>query len=255
VTGVQTCALPISDHRPRYNRAGVRRRKPAYLRLTSDRHPRFSVGTSATGFAIGPFPTAQRARAAASTLSGLFGLRTCTLRLNGKAHEPCALYDIGSCHGPCTGRATDVAAHDRAASVLKDDLEGSLHVARERLAAKLESLAAQARFEEAAAHRDAFGDVVSALDRARRLRAIADAGRLELDTPDGPVVLEGGRLADAAESGSGDTATALGLVGLEERRAVAGWFERAQGVRLVSASAPLAFPWPRVSGLDQICVE
>src|SRR5581483_5478023 len=57
----------IADHRPRYHRAGVRRRKPAYLRLTGDRHPRFSVGTSAAGFAIGPFPTAQRARAAAST--------------------------------------------------------------------------------------------------------------------------------------------------------------------------------------------
>jgi DNA polymerase-3 subunit epsilon len=245
----------IAEHRPRYNRAGVRRHKPAYLRMTADRHPRFSVGTSASGFAVGPFATAQRARAAAATLSGLFGIRTCTLRLDGRPHEPCALYELGSCHGPCTGRDTDVAAHDRAVAVLRDDLSGCLAVARGRLAAKLASLAEQARFEEAAAHRDAFGDVVAALDRARRLRALADAGRVELDTPDGPVVFENGRLPGAPESGSGDTATALGLVGLEERRAVAGWFERAEGVRVVSSSAPLAYPWPRVAPLDRICVE
>ena len=245
----------IAEHRPRYNRAGVPRRKPTYLRLTSDRHPRFCVGANASGLAIGPFPTAHRARAAASTLSGLFGLRTCTLRLNGKAHEPCALYDLGSCHGPCTARETDVAAHERAVAVLHQDLEGCLHVARERLALKLAGLAVQGRFEEAAKHRDAFADVVSAVDRARRLRALADAGRVELDTPDGAVVLENGRLAGAPESGTGDTATALGLVGLEERRAVAGWFERAEHLRLVSSSAPLAYPWPRVAQLDQICAE
>jgi len=245
----------IADLKPRYNRAGVQRRKPVYLRLTNDRHPRFSVGPGATGLSVGPFPTAQRARATASTLSGLFGIRTCTLRLNGKVHEPCALYDLGSCHGPCTARDADVAAHDRAVAVLKDDLEGCLRLARERLGEKLATLAAQGRFEEAAAHRDAFGDLVAAVDRARRLRALADAGRVELDTPDGAVVLQNGRLADAAESGSGDTATALGLVGLEERRAVAGWFERAKDIRLVASSAPLAYPWPRAAQLDQICVE
>jgi DNA polymerase-3 subunit epsilon len=245
----------IATHRPRYNRAGVRRRKPAYLRLTNDRHPRLSVGPNATGLAIGPFASAQRARAAASTLSGLFGLRTCTLRLDGRAHEPCALYDLGSCHGPCTARETDVAAHDRAAAVLRVDLESSLSVACRRMAARLETLAAQSRFEEAAAHRDAFGDLAGAIDRARRLRALADAGRVELDTPEGRVVLDGGRLPDAPESATGDTPTALGLTGLEERRAVAGWFDRAPALRLVSSSAPLAYPWPRVAHLDHICVE
>jgi DNA polymerase III subunit epsilon len=246
----------IEKHRPRYNRAGVRRRSPVYLRLTADRHPRFAVARvpkDGAGLHIGPFPTQARAQAAASTLSGLFGLRTCTLRLNGKAHEPCALYGIGTCHGPCTARDTDVAAHDAAAERLRRDLlERGLAFARGRLADKLESLSARHRFEEASAHLQAFNDVVRAVDRAGRLRALADAGRVLISTPDGTVALDGGLLAGADKAPGPDRGLALGERGLAERIAVASWFERAPDVRLVSADAPLAYPWPRPSSIDRI---
>lgn len=248
----------IEEHSPRYNRHGVRRRKPAYVKLTNERHPRLSVTQTPRddgSVVIGPFPTVARARAAAITLAGLFGLRTCTLRLGLAALEPCALYDIGSCHGPCTARDADVAAYDEAVGALRADLEGSLAAARDRLAAKLAGLVRRSRFEEAAAHRDAFSDLTATVDRARRLQALRRAGRLELESPEGDVVLEDGRLAGAPEVGGSDTSLALGLEGLAERRAVAAWLDRATGLRLVGAERPLSYPWPRPGPPERIEVD
>jgi DNA polymerase-3 subunit epsilon len=264
-TDVEACAIEarlIEKLAPRYNRAGKKRRPPVYLKLTSERHPRFAVSKthrSGDGLHLGPFPSTQRARAVATTLSGLFGLRTCTLKLGLTPLEPCALYALGACHGPCTGDASDVAGHDAAVGDLRRDLDDGLSEARRRLAAKLERLASMARFEEAAAHRDAFTDVVRTVDRAARLRALADAGRVEFSTPDGPVVLEAGRLAGGppssgagAGSAPGDRGLALSADGLNERQAVAAWFERAEGIRLLGAEHPLAYPWPRAELLERI---
>jgi DNA polymerase-3 subunit epsilon len=262
-TDVEASALEarlIERYRPRYNRAGIRRRAPVYLKLTNDRHPRFATTKDPNvdgATVMGPFSSTGRARAIASTLSGLFGLRTCTLRLNGEAHEPCALYDLGSCHGPCTAIDKDVAAHDAAAGRLREDLRDGLRAARLRLASKLGSLAEAKRFEEAAGHRDAFDDLVRVIDRAGRLSAIRSAGRVLIDTPGGPVSLVDG-LIDRRDprpgegGGTPDLDLALPAAGLGERQAVGAWLERADDIRLVDSDQPLAFPWPRPQQLESI---
>lgn len=269
-TDVEACAIEarlIERLAPRYNRAGNKRRPRVYLKLTNERHPRFSVSKthrSGDGLHLGPFTSTQRARAVASTMSGLFGLRTCTLKLGLTPLEPCALYALGSCHGPCTNAPADVAKHDAAVAELRRDLDDGLSLTRRRLAAKLEHLASMSRFEEAAAHRDAFTDVVRAVDRALRLRAIADAGRVEFATPDGHVVLDAGRFAGGpaararagaaagAADATGDRGLALAEDGLNERQAVAAWLERAEGIRLVRTDHPLAYPWPRAELLERL---
>jgi DNA polymerase-3 subunit epsilon len=245
----------IERYKPRYNRAGIRRKPPVYLRLTSERHPRFAVAKTPRddgSVYIGPFSSQQRARAASTTLSGLFGLRTCTLRLAGETHQPCALYSLGSCHGPCTGNDADVDAHDRAVSSLRGDIDGGLEVARDLLARKLSHLASRGRFEEATEHRDAFEEITRAIDRARRLTALRDAGLIELQTPDGTVTLDDGRLVDADDPCPADHGLALAAPGLSERQAIASWFERAEDVRIVRAERPLAFRWPRTAPLERI---
>jgi hypothetical protein len=40
--------------------------------------------------------------------------------------------------------------------------------------------------------------------------------------------------------------------GLGERQAVASWFERAEGVRILHADVPLAYPWPRSESVERI---
>ncbi len=263
-TDVEASALEarlIERYKPRYNRAGVRRRPPVYLKLTNERHPRFATSKEPKedgSVSIGPFPSMGRARATASTLSGLFGLRTCTLKLNGQAMQPCALYDLGTCHGPCTAQEEDVAAHDAAAEKLRDDLGDGLRDARERMAGKLEALASAQRFEEAGAHRDAFDDLVRTVDRAGRLTAIRAAGRVLIDTPGGPVAINDGLIdrRDPKPAVSDvrvlDLALALSTAGLGERQAIAAWLERADDIRLVDSDQPLAFPWPRPEPLETI---
>lgn len=245
----------IERHTPRYNRAGVRRRSPVFLRLVDDRHPRFSVTKTVrdgSGLHIGPFRSAARARTIAIQLSGLFGIRTCARFPT----EPCALYRLGTCHGPCTGDPKDVERHDASSAALASDLEhGGLREAARRLHDKLVTLASQGRFEEAAEHRDAFDAAVRAVDRARRLRALAEAGRIELETPDGTVVIEDGRLGGADDAGPNippDRDLALAEPGLGERQAVAAWLDRAARIRLVSSERPLAYPWPRAAPLERI---
>ncbi len=245
----------IERYKPRYNRAGIRRKPPVYLRLTDERHPRFAIAKAVRDDGsryIGPFSSTARARSAATTLSGLFGLRTCTLRLNGESHEPCALYAIGSCHGPCTTSESDVAAHDNAVLSLRGDIDRGLEYACDLLARKLANLAAHARFEEASEHRDAFAEISRAIDRARRLSALRDAGRVELQTADGRVVLDEGRLDDADDPCPADHGLALAAPGLLERQAIASWFDRATDVRLVRSERPLAYGWPRAAALERI---
>jgi DNA polymerase-3 subunit epsilon len=244
----------IERHKPRYNRAGVRRRSPVYLRITAERHPRFAVSKQARDDGsdyIGPFSSVARARAVAATVSGLFGIRTCTLRLNGTPHEPCALYALGSCHGPCTGRDTDVTRHDEAVRTMRSDLRG-LGRARGLLAAKLAGLAGQRRFEEAASHRDAFADLARVVDRAHRLTALRRAGRIRLRTVEGTVELEDGCLPADESLAAPDNGMALATPRLGERQAVAAWLERAEGVKLEWAEHGLAYPWPRAEPLEQI---
>jgi hypothetical protein len=226
-----------------------------YLRLTNERHPRLAIAKSARddgSLYLGPFSSQQRARAAATTLSGLFGLRTCTLRLGGETHDPCALYALGSCHGPCTGNEKDVAAHDQAVCSVRSDVDGGLELARDLLARKLTNLCARSRFEEASEHRDAFDEFARAVDRARRLTALRNAGRIELQTPDGTVTLDEGRLVDADDPCPADHGLALAAAGLGERQAIASWFDRATDVRIVRTERPLAFRWPRTAPLERI---
>jgi DNA polymerase-3 subunit epsilon len=255
-TGLE--ARLIEQYRPRYNRAGLRRRSPAYLKLTHERHPRLALARRRRddgSLYVGPFSSASRARAAAATLSGLFGLRTCTLRLNGRPHEPCALYALGSCHGPCTGRPEDAARHDEAAAAGRADLgPAGLRTSRELLAAKLRALAAGQRFEEAAAHRDAFAELARVVDRARRLTALRAAGRLRIQTPQGPVELEDGLLRpdDAPGPPGPDDGLALASYRLGERQAIASWLERAEGLRILWAERGLAYPWPRAEPLERL---
>jgi DNA polymerase-3 subunit epsilon len=148
------------------------------------------------------------------------------------------------------------------------DLAGGLIQTRERVAGRLARLAGQRRFEEAASVRDAFAGLVGVVERARTLAAIAASGRLELDTPEGPVILENGHLVacstpsalplpydPAAGTPTGkETPLALVPTGLEERKVVAAWLDRARDVRIVATDRPLALPWPPVASIDRLDV-
>jgi DNA polymerase-3 subunit epsilon len=254
----------IELHRPRYNRRGYRRRAPAYVCLDeSVRHPRFKVTSRPRRgqLAVGPFASRARARAAADVISAAFGMRTCSLDLpDGCELSPCPAYAAGSCAGPCTGTADDVGGHDVAVRALRADLEACLDRTRAGVSARIARLIEQRRFEEAKQVQSAFDDLAAAVAQARTLGALAAAGTIELEIEDGRVVLQDGRLSGVtgmeppplleAPAPPDFGPLALSTIGLEERRAIAGWLKQARGIRLARSTNPLAFPWPPARPLE-----
>jgi DNA polymerase-3 subunit epsilon len=107
---------------------------------------------------------------------------------------PCALADMGRCLAPCDGR-TSAEAYGG----LVDDLCAALREPRSLLrglVTKMESLAEQRRFEEAALARDRIHALADVLARMRTDHWLT-AGRLVLEGPDGAIRLDRGSLADA----------------------------------------------------------
>jgi DNA polymerase-3 subunit epsilon len=173
----------IRRHAPRYNRRGKGWRRAVYLKLDLDETwPRLKVVRRAAGRGtyLGPFASARRARLAKEALEDVFTIRRCTTAMRRNTRfAPCALADLGRCSAPCDDRI-DLERYEGLVRSLQHALSspGELLAALE---ARMERLAAQERFEEAAESRDRMDAVVGALDRVRNERWLIDAGRLEMD--------------------------------------------------------------------------
>jgi DNA polymerase-3 subunit epsilon len=172
----------IRRHEPRYNRRGKAWRRYAYLKLDlAEAWPRLKVVRRARGRGayLGPFGSARAARLAKEALEEAFPIRRCT-RSMGRATRfpPCALADLRRCVAPCDGRVTP-ERYEGLVRTLQHALSspGGL---LEALEARMERLAAQERFEEAADDRDRLRVLVGALARGRQERWLVEAERLEI---------------------------------------------------------------------------
>jgi DNA polymerase III subunit epsilon len=186
----------IRRHAPRYNRRGKAWRRYAYLKLDlAEAWPRLKVVRSARGEGayLGPFRSARTARLAKEALEDAFPIRRCT-RSMGRAtrFSPCALADLGRCTAPCDGRIT-LERYEGLVRSLQHALSspGGLLAALE---GRMDRLAGQERFEEAADLRDRLRALVHALARARRERWLVEAGRLEVEAGEGRVAFRSGAL-------------------------------------------------------------
>jgi DNA polymerase-3 subunit epsilon len=176
----------IRRHAPRYNRRGKAWRRYAYLKLDlGEAWPRLKVVRKAKGRGayLGPFRTSHAARLAKEAIEDVVPIRRCT-RAMGRSTRfaPCALADLGRCTAPCDGRVTP-ERYEGLVRSLQHALSspGGLLAALE---ARMERLARQERFEEAAEVRDRLQALVPALARGRQERWLVEAGRLEV-TVDG----------------------------------------------------------------------
>jgi DNA polymerase III subunit epsilon len=172
----------IRRHAPRYNRRGKGWRRYAYLKLDLDEAwPRLKVVRSVRGRGayLGPFRSRFEAILTKEALEEVFPIRRCT-RSMGRATRfaPCALADLGRCAAPCDGRVGPQRYEELVRSLrLALSTPGGLLAALEE---RMERLATQERFEEAASVRDRLRALVSALSRARSERWLIEAGELEV---------------------------------------------------------------------------
>ena len=223
VTGI-VCATPleaevrelrlIAEHKPRYNRRSRHPERGLWLKLTDEPWPRLSlvrqVLDDGADYA-GPFGSRRTAVRALAALHETFAIRQCTQRL---ARMPrgsaCVLAEIKRCLSPCDGSTT---ATTYAAEVerVREALVERPDAVRARLAATMDALSAQERFEEAGTHRDRLVAMVRGTARSQRLQGLTgcselvaarrdDDGRWEVH------VIRYGRLAAAGVIPSGASA-------------------------------------------------
>lgn len=172
---------------PRFNRQATTWRRYAYLKLTAEAFPRLSVVRAIRpdgALYLGPLPSAKVARRVADAIETAVPLRRCTATPGrGPARSgPCAPAQLGVASCPCASAITE-ADYARHVDVVRRGLGGEPRLLLDPLEAKMTTLAAAERFEEAAEMRDRAAALAQALGRQRRWDTLRRAGRVvvELD--------------------------------------------------------------------------
>ena len=191
----------IARHEPPYNAHGKRWRRYAYLKLDpTEAWPRLKVVRTASAddgcSYLGPFGSSSRARQAKDAIEDVFRLRRCTRSMSVRTRfAPCALADMGRCLAPCDGRTTPERYGELVRTVISALAQPGDLLAK--LEARMDGLAADERFEEAALARDRLRSIAESLWRLRIDRWLT-AGRLVLRGPRGErlELIEGGLARD-----------------------------------------------------------
>ncbi|MCV2491331.1 DEDD exonuclease domain-containing protein [Geodermatophilus sp. YIM 151500] len=258
----------IAEHKPRYNRRSRFPERALWVRLTEEPFPRLSVVRRVrpgAGAFLGPFPDRLAADAAVAAVHESLPLRQCTTRLSPRAPtSACALAGMGRCGAPCTG-AQSVAEYAAIAAVFRAAVDCDPRALVAPLLARIDRLAADERYEDAAVLRDRITVLVRAVRRRQRLQSLAAVPELVLARPDGDggwqlTVVRRGRLVAAgcvprgasvrdalagllttAETPAGPDGEAAASV--DETELLLRWLEK-PGTRLVQLTGTLASPAP-----------
>ncbi len=151
----------IKEQRPPYNIMLRDDKSYPYIFLSDETYPRLDLHRGArkkAGRYFGPFPSAGAVRESLALLQKVFHVRQCEDSVFRNRTRPCLQYQIKRCSGPCVNLVSpEDYAEDVRHSVMF--LEGRNDQIAAELSSKMESLAQQMRFEEAAVLRDQIKDL------------------------------------------------------------------------------------------------
>jgi DNA polymerase-3 subunit epsilon len=253
---------------PRFNRAGTRADKYCYVKLDIDTPwPRLSIvkNPAKQGLHLGPLPSRKMANLVVDAIHSAIPLRRCTERLGRSYVAPddapmCSAAQLGVAHCPCSGTA-DPAEYARAVEIARRTMTGDPAIVVDRLHDKMSVLAAQQRFEEAAALRDRLQTLLDAIKRHRLVETLRSADRATITIGDSTWVVDQGRLVDAAQRGTVGRAlpveppapTALGTPlpreAIDEALVLAKFFEKRADDLLATCTGDWDFP---VAAIDKV---
>ncbi|MFC4105496.1 DEDD exonuclease domain-containing protein [Micromonospora zhanjiangensis] len=258
----------IAAHAPPYNRRSKYPERVVWLKLTTEAYPRLSVvrsiGPEDDAY-LGPFASRRTAELAAAGVHDAIPLRQCTHRLSTRTTTPaCALAELGRCAAPCEHRISVAEyAHTATAAFRTATAEDPQRLV-DALLARIDALAAERRYEDAAVVRGRLAAVLRATLRMQRLSGLTriaelSAARRRTDGGWELAVVRHGRLAAAATAPPGvhprpvlDLARATAETVLpghgpvpnasaEETERILSWLERPE-TRLVEISTPWSSP-------------
>ena len=249
----------IHRHQPPYNQRSKRWRSYVYLKLTlGERFPRLSIvrtpGTRADGaLYLGPLPSTAAARQVADAIESAVPIRRCTAPSRAGVmprDAPCTPAQLGVATCPCAGA---ISEPDYAALVSEvvAGLTGDAATLLAPLEARMRTLAAAERYEEAADTRDRAAALARALQRQRQFDTLRALERLELDSGERRVVFRGGLLGplhgvDAGPPDPGPSSPVPSHL-VDELACVVSWLDaEAARVRVVRCDGQLASPLPRL---------
>ena len=198
----------IAEHRPRYNTRSKFPEKVSWLKLTDEPFPRLSTTREVRDDGatyLGPFSSSRAREEAATALHEALPLRQCTGRLPLRpSRSACVLAEIGRCGAPCDGSQT-VAAYAEVVAAAREALTRSPSLVVDALRARIDTLAVDERFEDAAAQRDRLAALLRAVARQQRLTSLAEVPHLVAARPTAAggwdlVVLHHGRLVSSGST-------------------------------------------------------
>ncbi|MDN5744528.1 MAG: DEDD exonuclease domain-containing protein [Nocardioidaceae bacterium] len=268
----------IAEHKPPYNRRSRYPEKVTWLKLTREAWPRLSLVKRVLdddADYVGPFSSHASAESSLAVLHEVFPIRQCTDRLARQpSRSPCVLAQMHRCLSPCDG-SVDALSYGAVVRQLQATLLRDPDDLVEVVLAKMEALATEERFEEAARHRDRLAAFIRGSARTQRLAALTGCAEVIAtrrdDTPAGANttprwavhVIRWGRLAAAgvippgadavayvdqlrasAETvlpASGQACGPTPAASAEETERILAWLE-APGVRLIEVSGEWTCP-------------
>lgn len=255
----------IDSQQPHYNRRSRRQHKLAWLKLTGDRWPRFSVVSKITDDAryFGPCVSRRVAEEMALIMSQRFKLRQCTQRIGPRTiSSSCALAELDRCYAPCLPE--NQGLREEYAGALEETVRATYDVrlVTEALTEQMMALSRQQRYEDAGLVRDRLELYQSTVLRWQRLKAVASCPLIVAASRDAKGwqinVIRYGFLAGATHSKAGsalqaaEQAVAMSATvpkpanempagSVEEAERIASWLET-PGTRLIEVDGDWALP-------------
>ncbi|MFN8053655.1 MAG: DEDD exonuclease domain-containing protein [Acidimicrobiales bacterium] len=209
---------------PHYNREGNRWRSSVYVKLTNERFPRLKVVKEPVDDGaryLGPIGSRATALLVVEAIETVVPLRRCAATRPGR-RGPCVPAQLGVSMCCCAGEVTP-EAYAPVAALAARCLDGDPGVVVDALADRMNDLAAEERFEEAAATRDRMNAFAEAVRRQRLLDRTRDTAVLEIEDAAGHrYELHRGRLVRhwAPEAVGAQAAGDLRLEGVDPGRQI-----------------------------------
>lgn len=252
----------IHAHRPRHNRRSRPPKTSHFVKLTDEEFPRLSVVRTLKedGLAyLGPFRSKKAADEVVLAIWDALPIRRCRTK-SGSRTGKCAAAQMGLANCPCDG-SLDPAGYAEVVNRLMTAIERAPHLLLERLTDRMERLADQQRYEEAAWLRDRHDSLARAVRKSWEWRSLSRAGWLELEHRDGTVaVIDHGRLVETRAAGQPprlrnvlpqpipSSSVAPSVEVAEEAAIIWRWLE-ANPIKLVECTGTLSYPLHQVERL------